>query len=193
MKVLGIYGSPRKAGNSDLLLNETLRGAESVKADVSRVYARDLALSGCRECGSCSTKGVCAIDDEMQDIYPRIEEADSIIVSTPIFFYNVPSQLKMLIDRCQALWSKRILRKRTPEERRRYDSGRGYIIAVGATKGEKLFEGVELTAKYFFDALDMSYEGGLFVRGIDEKGAIADRPELLQQAYELGRNVGANT
>jgi multimeric flavodoxin WrbA len=188
MKVLGIYGSPRKGGNSDLLLDEALKGAESAGSEISRIYARDLRISGCRGCGGCEKTGRCVVDDEMQSIYPLIGEADVIIVATPVQFYNVSSQLKLLIDRCQALWSKRMIEK-TREERRFYDSGRGYVIAVGATRGEKLFEGVQLTGKYFFDALDMSYEGGIFLKGIDEKGAVLKHPESLQQAFDLGRNA----
>ena len=191
MKVLGIYGSPRKGGNSDLLLDEALRGAAEAGSEVSSIYARDLSISGCRGCGGCEKTGRCVIDDEMQNIYPVIRDADIIIVATPVQFYTVTSQLKLLIDRCQALWSKRMLEK-TREERKSYDSGRGYMISVGATSGEKLFEGVELTAKYFFDALDMSYEGGIFFKGIDEKGAILNHPEYLRQAFELGRDAVAN-
>ena len=94
-----------------------------------------------------------------------------------MFFYGVPAQLKALVDRSQAMWSKRRLEK-TPEQRKRYDHGRGYLIAVGATKGKTLFDGSQMMAKYFFDALDMSYEGGLFYKGIESKGTstITRRP-----------------
>jgi multimeric flavodoxin WrbA len=100
----------------------------------------------------------------------------------------MPAQVKMLIDRCQAMWSKRMLGK-TPEERKTYAKGRGYLIAVGATRGKNLFDGVQLTARYFYDALDMSYEGGIFFRSLDKKGAVQDKPETLQEAYNLGRKV----
>ena len=70
-----------------------------------------------------------------------------------------------------------------------YDSGKGFLIAVGATKGENLFVGLELVAKYFYDALDMSYEGGIFYRQIEDKGAIGERPEALEEAFELGKNA----
>ena len=95
----------------------------------------------------------------MDRVYPLLQEADVIFLASPNFFYNVTAQLKLLIDRSQAMWSKRLLEK-TPEQRRFYDSGKGYLICIGATKGKNLFVGVELTAKYFFDALDMTYEGG---------------------------------
>jgi multimeric flavodoxin WrbA len=189
MNVLGIYASPRKGGNSDQLLDRVLDGVQSTgETAISRIYVRELKINGCRECGGCEIAGQCVHQDDMQKVYPLLTDSKVIFLSTPIFFYNVPSQVKALIDRCQALWSKRRLEK-SPEERKTYEKGRGYLIAVGATKGENLFEGVQLTARYFYDALDMSYEGGIFFRSLDKKGAVQDNPETLQEAFNLGRKV----
>jgi len=188
MKVLGIYGSPRKGGNSDQLLDEALRGAREAGAEVLSVRCADLRMSGCLECGGCDNTGQCVVQDDMQTVYPQLEEADAIILASPMFFYNVSSQAKALIDRSQAMWNRRMLRK-TKEQRRIYDSGNGYLLAVGATKGKNLFDGAELVAKYFFDALDMSYEGGVFIRSVEGKGDIAKQSDALQQAFELGRRV----
>jgi len=188
MKILGVYGSPRKGGNSDLLLDQALAGARSVGAEVTSIYVRDYKIGGCLECGGCDSTGVCIQKDDMQELYPRIKAADVIILSSPIFFYGLSSQLKAFIDRCQALWSERMLTQK-PGKRLGYESGRGYLIAVGATKGKNLFEGVELTARYFFDALDKSYEGGLFFRQVEGKGAIAHDPDALKQAFEFGKKI----
>jgi multimeric flavodoxin WrbA len=188
MKVLGIHGSPRKGGNSDLLLDRALEGAREGGAEISVLRASRLKVEGCRECGGCDETGECVIDDEMQRVYGLLTEADAIIVATPIFFYTVPAQLKAIIDRCQACWNRRKLNK-PRSEWKSHDSGRGYLIAVGATKGARLFDSVELVARYFYDALDMSYEGGVLCRGADEKGAVADQPGCLQEAHELGRRA----
>ncbi len=189
MKIVGIYGSPRQGGNSELLMNETMKAIEAHGANTVKIRCKELQISGCAECGGCDKTGVCVIKDCMQMIYPHLTEADAIVLSTPIFFYSVPAQAKALIDRCQALWSQRMLSKTTKEERARYDSGKGYMIAVGATKGANLFAGVELIAKYFYDALDMSYEGGVLVKGVDAKAAIKERTESLQEAYDLGARI----
>jgi multimeric flavodoxin WrbA len=127
----------------------------------------------------------------MQSVYPALTEADVVILSAPIFFYSLPSQAKALIDRCQALWCKRVLEK-SPEERRQYNSGKGYLISVGATKGKNLFEGAELTAKYFYDALGMSYEGGVFARSIEGPEDVEKHADVLGQARDLGRNAAEN-
>ncbi|MBW1721316.1 MAG: flavodoxin family protein [Deltaproteobacteria bacterium] len=188
MKVLGIYGSPRKGGNSDRLLDEALEGAASRGAEITRVYCRDLKMSGCLECGGCDKTGKCIVKDDMQEVYPLLEEAEAIFLASPIFFYGLTAQAKALIDRCQALWNKRMLKK-PRGSLRVYEGGRGYLIAVGATRGKNLFEGAQLTAKYFYDALDMQYEGGIFFRRLEKKTAVEENPETLQEALNLGRKV----
>ena len=145
------------------------KGPGSAGAEIQRIYVREMKISGCQECGGCDKTGECVIPDEMQQIYPKLLDSEILFLSSPIFFYGLPSQAKALVDRSQAMWSKRVLEK-SPEQRKRYDHGRGYLIAVGATKGKNLFDGVQLTAKYFFDALDKSYEGGLFFRAVEGKG-----------------------
>jgi multimeric flavodoxin WrbA len=190
MNVVAIYGSPRKGGNSETLLQKAMEGARQAGAQVSEIRACDLKIEGCRNCGGCDKTGKCVIDDDMQQVYPQLEAAEAIVLSVPIFFYSPPAQAKALIDRCQALWSKRMLTK-TKEQRKTYDSGQGWLIAVGATKGQNLFACSELVAKYFYDALDMSYEGGLTQRGLEGKNASKDLPELLTQSYELGQRLAA--
>ncbi len=185
MKVLGIYGSPRKDGNTDQLLDRTLEGARSAGAETDAVYARRLKMSGCLECGGCDDTGVCVVQDDMTAVYPRLEEAEVIFLASPIFFYGLTAQVKCVVDRSQALWSKRKLAKPF-EAWKDHESGRGYLIAVGATRGKNLFECVQLEAKYFFDALDMSYDGGIFFRSLEEKNAVRENPDTLQEAFNLG-------
>jgi multimeric flavodoxin WrbA len=188
MKILGIYGSSRKGGNTDHLLDKVLEGASTGGAQITKIYARNLKMSGCLACGGCDKTGKCVVKDDMQTVYPLFEEADIIFLASPIYFYGVSGQVKLLIDRAQAMWSKRMLEK-DAEGRKRYNSGKGYLIAVGGTRGENLFEGSQLTAKYFFDALDMSYEGGIFFRKLDKKTAVEENPETLQEASNLGRKA----
>ena len=191
MKFLGIYGSPRKGGNSDMLLDETIKGAQSAGLEILepvRCCTPSININGCIECGGCEKIGKCVVNDDMQSIYPKLVQAEVIVLATPIFFYGFASQVKALVDRSQALWCRRMIEK-TPEQRKRYDGGRGYLIAVGATKGSNLFVGCELTAKYFYDALDMTYEGGVLVKQVEGKGEMANHPEHLQQAFDLGKGM----
>jgi multimeric flavodoxin WrbA len=189
-KVLGIYGSPRKSANTDKILEKALEGARTEGAETSAIYARDLQIGGCIECGGCDKTGKCVVQDEMQDVYALLEDADIIFLATPNFFYGMPAQVKALIDRCQAMWSKKALEKK-PEERKQYNGGKGYLLAIGATRGKNLFEGMKLTAKYFFDALDMRYEDGLLFWGIEKRSDLKKRPDILEEAFEFGKKVAA--
>jgi len=142
MNTLGIYGSPRKNGNSDIVLDKVLEGASESGAAIQKLYVRNLKnLSGCRECGACEKDGICVVKDDMQQVYPLFEDANVILLASPIFFYGLTAQAKALVDRSQAMWSRRMLNK-PREQWKNYENGKGYLIAVGATKGENLFEGV---------------------------------------------------
>jgi len=188
--ILGIYGSPRKGGNTDLLLDEVLAAAEEAGARTARVYCRRLKISGCLECGGCDEKGECVVDDGMTEVYPLMEEAQSIVLAAPIFFYGIPAQAKALVDRSQACWAKKLLRK-PKSQWKNHESGKGYLVAVGATKGENLFEGSQLCAQYFYDAMDMSYQGGLFYRQVEAKGSVREHSSALTEARELGCRLAA--
>jgi multimeric flavodoxin WrbA len=187
VKLMAIQGSPRKGGNTEILLAEAVRGAEEGGAQVERVDLRDLQISPCMEIYSCKQNGICGIKDDMVELYRSMDASHRLILASPIFFYSVSATAKIFIDRCQAAWARRyILGRRitSPIERR------GAFIAVGATKGKRLFDGVKLTVKYFFDAIDMAYADELLVRGMDEKGEVRNFPEHLQAAYELGKRMG---
>jgi len=185
MKVLGLFGSPRRGGNTDLLLEETLKGAEREGAEIERLHLIDFTITPCKECHGCDKTGECVILDDMQKIYPKLLEADIIILASPIFFYGVTAWAKALIDRVQAIWSRKYLVKH-PSLGKDGKKRKGFFISVGATKGQRVFEGAILTAKYFFDALNAKYVGELVFLGVDGKGDILKNPEAIQQAYKIG-------
>ena len=185
MKVLGIMGSPRIKGNTDLLLDEALKGAQSQGAEVEKLSVDKLNITPCREYYACLKDGNCIIRDDMDDIYPKLADADRVIIASPIFFYGLSSQVKALIDRCQALWARKYVLKQHPSDSNR----RGAFIAVGATRGKKLFDGVRLTVKYFFKAIDVSYADELLTPGVDKRGEIREHPTALSDAFELGKRL----
>jgi len=188
MKVLGILGSPRKGGNTELLLEEALKGAEAEGAEVERLRLTDYNIIPCKECLACFKDGNCIILDDMAKIYPKLLEADIIVLASPIFFYGVTAWAKGLIDRCQALWARKYQLK-DPSFGKEGRKRKGFFISVGGTKGQKTFEGAILTAKYFFDVLNAEYAGELVLREVDAKGDILKHPETLHQAFEAGRKL----
>ena len=188
VKVLGLFGSPRREGNTEILLQEALKGAEKEGAKVERLYISDFTFTPCKECHGCDATGNCVILDDMQKIYPKLLEADVVILASPIFFYGVTAWAKSLIDRTQPLWVRKYLLKDSSSEKggkRR----KGFFISVGATKGPKVFDGAILTVKYFFDVLNAEYAGELVFRGVEAKGDILRNPKALEQAFEVGRKL----
>lgn len=184
MKLLGIMSSPRIGGNSDLLLDQALKGAQSAGALVEKIILDRLKISPCKEIYHCLIDGTCPLKDDMQGLYPKILAADAVIIATPIFFYTVSAQLMAFISRCQAFWSRKFILKNL-----NIPVKRGAFICVGATKGIRLFEGPKLTMKYFFQAINAEYKEELLIRGVDKKGEINDHPEYLTAAYELGKKL----
>lgn len=185
MKVLGIMGSPRIKGNTDLLLEEAFKGAESRGAEAEKIVADRLEIAPCREYYGCLKDGNCVIRDDMDNIYPKLLEADVVIVASPMFFYSLSAQTKALIDRCQALWARRYTLKQEPPN----SSRKGAFIGVGATQGKQLFDGSVLIVKYFFKAIGVDYTDQLLVRGVDERGEIKGHPTALSDALELGKRL----
>ena len=186
MHVLGIMGSPRRESNTELLLDAALSAAAECGARTEKIAVCALSILPCIECYHCAVDGTCSLRDDMTRLYDSLVAADRIILASPVFFYGVTAQAKALVDRCQALWVRRyVLKSWHPD----VDSRRGSLISVGATKGPRLFDGVQLTAKYFFDAVGVGPSEQLLVRGVDGRGQVREFPEHLSQAAALGRGL----
>jgi multimeric flavodoxin WrbA len=99
MKVLGIVGSPRKGGNTEILVREALTAVKEAGAETEIVLAADKNIAGCDGCSSCRQTGVCRIKDDMQPLYKQLEAADAVIFGTPVYFHNVTAQAKAIMDR----------------------------------------------------------------------------------------------
>jgi multimeric flavodoxin WrbA len=99
VKVLGIVGSPRKGGNTEIMLEEALAAAREAGAETEIVRIADKNIAPCDACYSCRKTGVCKIKDDMQPIYKQLEAADGVFFATPVYFYSVTAQLKTVIDR----------------------------------------------------------------------------------------------
>lgn len=176
MLMLGLQGSPRLKGNTNYLLSAFMKEAKKFGVQTQIVQVCKKHIEPCKEYIVCEKKGFCPIDDDMKhEIYPLLREADVVVAATPVFFYNATAQLKALIDRSQTLWARRYrLNLNDPGSKMR----RGFLLAVGATKGKNLFEGLHLTAKYFFDAINASYAGSLTYRQIEHPGDMQKHPSV---------------
>src|SRR3989338_614183 len=104
MYVLGINGSPRIGGNTNLLLDKALEGAKNKGAKIEKVILNKLKIVPCQECEVVRDDGTCKIEDDFQPLYDKIKKADAIILASPIFFGSLSAQTKIMIDRFQCYW-----------------------------------------------------------------------------------------
>ena len=187
MLVLGLQGSPRKKGNTDILLSAFMETAKQSGAETSVINVYEQKIDPCIECSMCERMGACSIQDDMsQEIYPLLRRADIVVLASPIFFYNVTAPLKAVIDRTQTFWSRKYrLNMEDPRRKNR----KGFLLAIGATKGKTLFHGTIATAKYFFDAIGASSLGQLTYPRIEERGEINQHPTAISDAKEKALEI----
>ena len=185
--VVAVYGSPRRQGNTARLLDECLRGVATWTSRVDKLVLRDLDISPCLEIYGCKRDGRCVIKDDFVWVADKLAAADVILLATPVMFYNVSAQAKLLIDRCQAFWVKKHLLCQPINADKPHR--KGVVIATAASHGQRLFEGTMMTARYWFEALDVEMAAALCFRGLDGKDDVLAHPDFLQQAHELGRDL----
>lgn len=185
-EIVAVYGSPRRKGNTATLLKQAVAGAKDAGAEVDEIVLRDYKMSPCLEIYGCKKQGECAIKDDFQEVRDRILAGKGLMIASPIFFYTVSAHVKIFMDRCQSLWVKKYWIDRTAfgmwEPKRR-----GLVISVGATQGKRLFDGMLLTMRYFFDTLDMELWDALLYRQLDFEGDVNNHPQYLEEAYERGK------
>ncbi len=180
--MLGLNGSPRRQGNTETLLREALRGAEAAGANTMQFNLAFLEISPCKACQQCFSDGKCVILDEMFRLYDLLEQADAVIVASPIYFSGVSAQTKIAVDRCQALWARRHVLKRP----RKVGVG-GIILTAAQTQAR--FDNALSELRAFLTGIGLRPDKQLTLGGLEGKGAAAERPDALVQAYEMGREM----
>jgi multimeric flavodoxin WrbA len=189
IRVLGLAGSPRRHGNTETLLDRFLAGAREAGAEVEKVVVARLGIAACIACGGCAKEGACVVQDEFQRVNEALVASDVIVLASPLFFWNVPAQVKALIDRGQSQWSRKFLvQKPLPPTPAGNQRRRGVFICVGADR-RRHFEGVLRTVQSFFLVYEADNWGQLLYNKIEDKQEIENHPTAMQEAYDLGRRA----
>lgn len=187
MKVIAFLGSPRENGNTELLLREAIRGIEESGFAVQVFNLNQMNILPCQNCGGCDDTGICINEDDMAQIYDAIRTSDRIILASPVFFFSVSAQTKIMIDRCQCFWcEKYLLKKPIPEGPYKR---KGLLLLVAGMKKETGIECAEVTAKAFFRTISVPEHKTLGFLGVDAQGAILHHPSALRESYEAGKEL----
>ena len=180
MKVLALLGSPRKNGNTSLLLDEYLRGIKDSNkdAEITKVFLQEKNIHSCAACEACRNINIvqCAIKDDMQELYPLFRQADVVVYATPIYWWSVSAQLKAFMDRCYALGSIK-------------DSFADKKAALLMTYGGELpNKGPELVKTTFEEICDYKEMDLIDVYGVctEDYMPVAENTEALGDVYEMG-------
>lgn len=184
-RIVGISGSPRRGGNTEILLEGVLEAAKNNGADIKKIILNELNFSACQECENIRRDGICIVEDDWQKVFLEIENADAIIIASPIFFGSVSAQTKMMIDRFQCLWLAKNIFKTYKIKKIKS----GAFICVEASQRKDFFENAKSIVKNFFATIDADYTEELFCQGIDKKGTISNKPECLKKASEIGKRI----
>ncbi len=189
-----VYGSPRRVGNTDIMLDRLLEGIEECeyfksgngkRLKVNRIYVSKMNISPCRECRSCSRDGECIVADEMQDVYPVLMRCDLLAVASPIFFTTVSGYLKAFIDRFQRLWA---LKYELGRKFKTSAGKKGVLLSCAGSDSENIFDCTKKVMRSFFDVLYIEYYRDFLLNGVDFKNDILKRQYDLDKIFEFGKN-----
>jgi multimeric flavodoxin WrbA len=181
-RVLIFKGSPREQGNSSILADKAGEGAREAGAKVESFSLHWMDIRPCDACDTCQETGVCVLKDDMQQLYPKLEQAEAIIIASPIYWFTVSAQTKLFIDRWYALESPKgnALRGKqfgillTYGDRDPYKSGA--INAIRTFQDMLGYIGGNIAGMVYGTAMDI--------------GDVQKQPELLEQAFQLGEKLG---
>ncbi|HUT38579.1 MAG TPA: flavodoxin family protein [Methanoregula sp.] len=190
MKVLGISGSPRKNGNSDLVLNEIISGANNAGAETEIIFLRDYAITPCIGCERCRKDLTCSqFLDGMHLLYPKVEDADILILGSPTYNYNVTSQMKTFIDR---LYPYYIFNDDRPRHYSSRLSDRNRTAAVFSVCEQKdpSERGFALEAMARpLEALGYEIREKFPVYGFFDRGLVRGDEAVMKRSYDMGYNL----
>jgi multimeric flavodoxin WrbA len=183
INVLAIYGSHRRGENSDMLVDKLLEGIGSDGASAEKIFASTQGIKSCTACEGCYKLGRCVIKDEMQQVYQAIDKADIIISSSPVYFYTVTSDMKKLIDRCQAVWASKY---KTISSLISKKHRVGYIVCTaGEPEGRSNFDCTVKVFELFYKCINTELIGSLQVSNVDAEH-VKDRIDIQLKAFEAG-------
>ena len=189
-KVIGLLGSTLPEGNTAALLGRALKGAEDAGCTVEKIVVHFLDFEPCQEILFCRENEACQMEDDLTPLYQKFRELDGLIIATPIMTMGIPGKLKSLMDRFQVFFMAKYMRRQplVPKEKRK--TRLALFIAISGMKVPGVFDGAKATVAAFLQIIDCRPFGEILVPDMDTVRDIRTRPEILDQAYRKGLELG---
>ncbi len=179
MKILGIVGSPRESSNVEILVEEALKGAADAGADAKTFKLNNMNIAPCKACMYCkNNEGLCATDDDMQDIYRELKEADAFILGSPVYMWQMTAQSKLFTDRLYAFFG-------TPLQEKFSGKNMALIFSQG-NPDENMFKEYFNYTKNMFEFLGYNVVDLLSTHDNNVPGSVKDKEDILLKAREIG-------
>ena len=193
MQIIGISGSPRRGGNSDLILENILVGAQQAGATSEVVFLSDLNFSSCVGCERCRKDKICTrFDDDLTPLYSKIIGARGMVLVSPVYNYNITSWMKAFIDRMYCYYDFDNERPRGWSSRLA-DQGRKALLTIVAEQTSKEDLGLTMEAlRLPMQALGYEIMGETPVLGMFDAGVVGNHPEVLNRSAEMGKILAQN-
>jgi hypothetical protein len=188
--VIGLLGSPLPEGNTANLLDRALRGAADAGCTIEKIEVNNLDFQACMEMMFCREHETCIMDDDMQQMYQKFREMDSLIVATPVMTMGIPGKLKSFIDRFQVFFMAKYMRNLPLVAADIRSRRKSLVICISGMKIPEVFIGAKLTLRAFLDIIDCQYSDELLISDMDTIRDIRSRQDLLDAAYARGRLLG---
>lgn len=179
MKILGIVGSPRVEGNTQKLVEMILASAAENGAETKIFNLNKLNIKGCQSCYHCKTTDEgCIVKDDMQQLYNELGQTDGVIISSPIYMWQISGQLKVFTDRLFAFIG--------PDFKNKLGRKKSVLVFTHGNPNEKMFKDyIDQTTRMYkflgFDVKDVMIAGGL-----RKPGTVSKKDKLVQKTKELG-------
>ncbi|WP_287155151.1 flavodoxin family protein [Candidatus Solincola tengchongensis] len=187
--LLALYASPRRRGNTSLLLDSLVEGAGEAGVEAVSFRVAEMDIRPCRGCEACSRDGECVQRDDMQAIYPHLERAGAVALAAPIFSMHICAQAKALIDRCQRFWALTYVLGKHPVDDGLAARRRGLFISCCGRDAPETFECTRPTVAYFFHVIRVKDWDSQTYAGVDAAGEIRKVTGALQRAAGWGRSL----
>jgi putative NADPH-quinone reductase len=188
--IIGILGSPLTEGNTAKLLDAALKGATDAGCNVEKIILANLDYQPCMEMMFCKEHDTCIMDDDMQQVYGKIRDADSIIIATPVMTMGIPGKLKSFMDRCQIFFMAKYVRKTPLVTSDKKNIRKGLFICISGMKIPEVFVGAKLTTRAWLDIIDCQFSDELLISDMDTIQDITTRKDLLDAAHAKGLAIG---
>lgn len=184
MKIIGLVGSPRKNGNTDVLVQKALEGAKTQGSETELFYLNELAIRGCQACYGCKKTGKCVSKDDLTGVFAAIDTADGIVLGTPVYFGRFTAQTALFMDRLYGYIKADSTTSLKPGKKF------GLVFTQGQPDASLYTNTIEATARVLTRVGFAAISEPLVGNGLRELGIAKENDQLLEKAYAIGQQLG---